>query len=155
MQEMDQGQMIRKEQYLTFIVDGEFFGIDINDVIEIISMEPITIVPDLPIYIKGVINLRGKVIPVMDVRIRFGKEIEEYTDRTCIIVVEIDHTFMGLIIDQVVEVLNIEEELIMQPPKSGKEKDNITNRYIFGLAKKGNQVRLLVDGKKLLEKEEN
>lgn len=141
-----------KDQYLIFSVGEEAFGIDINQVIEIIKMELITIVPDLPEYIKGVINLRGKVIPIMDVRVRFQKPEKEFTDRTCIIVVEIDHIFMGLIIDEVLEVTNIEEKDIMQPPKSGKEKENITNLYVWGFVKSNDSVKLLIDGKKLLEK---
>lgn len=143
-----------RDQYLIFSVDNEYFGIDINYVTEIISLELITVIPDMPPYIRGVINLRGKLIPVMDVRLRFRKEAEEYTDRTCIIVVDIDHTSMGLIIDEVLEVMNIEENEIMQSPRTGKEKDNITNRYIWGFVKRGEEVRLLIDGKKLLEREE-
>lgn len=145
-----------KGQYLIFSVDDEFFGIDINNVTEIIGMELITLVPDLPAYIRGVINLRGKVIPVMDIRMKFQKEIKEYNDRTCIIVVEIENTFMGLIIDEVIEVMDINEEEIMTPPRNGKEKakENITNRYIWGFVKRGEDVRLLIDGQKLLEKEE-
>lgn len=141
-------------QYLIFSIDQESFGIDINDVLEIISMELITVVPDLPDFIKGVINLRGSVVPVMDVRVRFQKGPKAYNDRTCIIVVKIENTFMGLVVDEVLEVMNIEEQEIMQPPKGGKEKENITNRYIWGFVKKGEDVRLLIDGKKLLEKEE-
>lgn len=144
-----------QNQYLIFSVDDESFGMDINDVIEIICMEAITVVPDLPDYIRGVINLRGKVIPVMDVRVRFQKPLREYTERTCIIVVEIGQTFMGLIIDEVMDVMNIEEKDIMQPPKSGgKDKENITDRYVWGVVKVDDDVRLLIDGKKLLEKDE-
>lgn len=143
-----------RDQYLIFSVDNEYFGIDINYVTEIISLELITVIPDMPPYIRGVINLRGKLIPVMDVRLRFRKEAQEYTDRTCIIVVDIDHTSMGLIIDEVLEVMNIEENEIMQSPRTGKEKDNITSRYIWGFVKRGEEVRLLIDGKKLLEREE-
>lgn len=145
---------IAKDRYLIFSVDGEAFGIDINDVIEIIGMEIITFVPDLPDYMKGVINLRGKVIPVMDVRVRFQKNAKDYTDRSCIIVVGINQIYMGLIIDEVIEVVNIEEADIMQPPKNGKEKESITNQYVWGYVKKNDSVRLLIDGKKLLEKEE-
>lgn len=143
-----------KDRYLIFSVDGEAFGIDINDVIEIIGMEIITFVPDLPEYVKGVINLRGKVIPAMDVRVRFQKPAKDYTDRSCIIVVEINHIYMGLIIDEVIEVVNIEASDIMQPPRSSKEKENITNLYVWGIVKMSNSVRLLIDGKKLLEKDE-
>lgn len=143
-----------KNQYLIFSVDNESFGIDINYVIEIIGMEIITMVPELQEYVKGVINLRGKVIPVMDVRLRLQKPVRDYNDRTCIVVVEINNIYMGLIIDEVLEVINIEQEDIMPPPKNGKEKENITNRYIWGIVKMNDTVRLLLDGEKLLEKSE-
>lgn len=140
-----------KDQYLIFSVDDEYFGIDINYVIEIISMEPITKVPDLPEYIKGVINLRGLIVPVMDVSLKFEKSTGEYTDRTCIIVVEIDNIHMGLIIDEVLEVINIEGEEIMPLPKGGKE--SITNRFVWGMVKVEGSVRMLLEAKKLVEKE--
>lgn len=143
-----------KDQYLIFSVENEAFGIDINNVIEIIGMELITTVPDLQDYLKGVINLRGKIIPVMDVRIRFHKPEKEYNDRTCIIVVEINNTYMGLIIDEVLEVINITQDKIMPPPKGGKQKENISSRYIWGIVEMNDTVRLLVDGEKLLDKSE-
>lgn len=145
---------IPKDQYLIFSVDKEAFGIDINYVIEIIGMEMITEVPDLEPYIKGVINLRGKIIPVMDVRLKLHKPPKEYTDRTCIIVVESNNIFVGLIIDEVLEVAYIRPEAIMPPPKSGKEKENISSRYIFGIVRMNDMVRLLIDAEKLLEKTE-
>lgn len=144
-----------KNQYLIFAVDSESFGLDINFVIEIIGMERITIVPDLQEYVKGVINLRGKIIPVMDIRIKFGKPMKEYNDRTCIIVVEINNVYMGIIIDEVLEVMTIAEEQIMPPPKTGgKEKESISFRYVWGIVKVDDGVRLLVNGEKLLEKED-
>lgn len=144
---------IPKDQYLVFSIDGECFGIDINYVIEIIGMEVITVVPDLPDYIKGVINLRGKIIPVMDVLIRFQKQPKEYDERTCIIVVDIDSVYVGLIIDEVLEVLNIAGAEIIPLPKAGKDKENITNRYVWGLVRIQDMVRLLIDAKKLIEKD--
>lgn len=141
-----------KDQYLIFSVDKELFGIDINYVTEIIGMEIITVVPDLPDFIRGVINLRGKVVPVLDVRIRFQKEPITYTDRTCIIVVEIESVFIGLIIDEVLEVTRIEENDIMPPPKSGKDREDITNLYIWGVVKSEDSVKLLIDAKKLIER---
>lgn len=143
-----------KDQYLIFSVDKEAYGLDINYVIEIIGMETITEVPDLEEYIKGVINLRGKVIPVLDVRLKLHKPPREYNDRTCIIVVEINDIYAGLIIDEVLEVINISHENIMPPPKSGKERDYISNRYIWGIVRMDDTVRLLIDGEKLLDKTE-
>lgn len=141
-----------KDQYLIFSVDEEAFGIDINYVIEIIGMETITEVPDLEAYIKGVINLRGKVIPVMDVRLKLHKPPKDYNDRTCIIVVNIHNIYVGLIIDEVLEVINISQEIIMSPPKNGKE--NFSSRYIWGIVRTNDTVRLLIDGEKLLDKSE-
>jgi purine-binding chemotaxis protein CheW len=143
----------QKDKYLIFSIGKEFYGIDIKYVIEIIGIEPITEVPELPNYIRGVINLRGKIIPVMDVRLKFKKEEKEYDDRTCIIVVEIEGICIGLIIDTVVEVANIEENNISPPPKTNSNKDN-GNKYIIGIGKVQNDVRLLIDCHKLLEEEE-
>lgn len=159
MTEINQTEMTQeveppRDQYLIFSVEDEAYGIDINYVIEIIGMEMITEVPDLEEYIKGVINLRGKVIPVMDVRLKLHKPPKEYNDRTCIIVVQIHNIYVGLIIDEVLEVINISQDSIMPPPKSGKEKDNISSRYIWGIVQMNDTVRLLIDGEKLIEKAE-
>lgn len=142
-----------KDKYLIFSIGREYYGIDIKYVIEIIGIEPITEVPELPIYIKGVINLRGKIIPVMDVRAKFRKEEKEYDDRTCIIVVEIGNICIGLIIDTVSEVVNIEESSISPPPKTSSNRDT-SNKYIKGIGEVQNGVRLLIDCQKLLEEEE-
>ena len=143
----------QKDKYLIFSIGKESYGIDIKYVIEIIGIEPITEVPQLPNYIKGVINLRGKIIPVMDVRLKFKKEEKEYDDRTCIIVVEIGSICIGLIIDRVLEVANIDENNISPPPKTSSNKDN-ANKYIMGIGKMQNEVMLLIDCQKLLEEDE-
>lgn len=143
----------QKDKYLIFSIGKEHYGIDIKYVIEIIGIEPITEVPELPTYVKGVINLRGKIIPVMDVRLKFRKEEKKYDDRTCIIVVEIEGISIGLIIDRVLEVSNINEDNIAPPPKVNKNKDT-TNKYIKGIGKVENEIRLLIDCNKLIEEEE-
>ncbi|MZK52324.1 chemotaxis protein CheW [Clostridium beijerinckii] len=143
----------QKDKYLIFSIGQECYGIDIKYVIEIIGVEPITEVPELPKYIKGVINLRGKIIPVMDVRIKLKKEEKEYDDRTCIIVVEIENIDIGLIIDKVIEVANIDESNISPPPKVNLERYN-SNSYINGIGKIQNEVRLLIDCNRLLEDDE-
>ena len=143
----------QKDKYLIFSIGKQYYGIDIKYVIEIIGIEPITEVPELPNYIRGVINLRGKIIPVMDVRLKFKKEEKEYDDRTCIIVVEIAGICIGLIIDRVLEVASIDENNISPPPKTSSNKDN-ANKYIKGIGKIQNEVRLLIDCHKLLEEEE-
>lgn len=133
--------------YLTFAVGEEDYGLEISVVTEIINVQTITEVPELPAYIKGIINLRGKIIPVMDVRIRFNKEQQEYDDRTCIVVVDAQGTGIGLIVDTVRGVMNIGDEEITDPAshKSGYE-----NRYIRGIGKTQQGVKLLLNLERLV-----
>jgi len=140
----------QKGRYLTFSLGQEIYGIEISYVTEIIGIQAITKIPELPEYVKGIINLRGKIIPVMDVRLRFRKEPKEYNDRTCIIVIEINKTSIGLIVDSVAEVLKIPEGEIVEPPQINKG----YNRYIKSIGKVGNDVKLLLDCEKLLSEEE-
>lgn len=139
----------QKGRYLTFTLDKENYGIAIKHVTEIIGMQTITNVPELPDYIKGIINLRGKIIPVMDVRLRFKKEAKEYNDRTCVIVVDINELPIGLIVDSVSEVLTIPDQDIVDPPQM-----NINNRYVNKIGKTGTEVKLLLDCEKLLSENE-
>lgn len=139
-----------KDRFLTFEIGGESYGIEIRYVTEIIGLQPITEVPELPDYIRGIINLRGKIIPVMDVRLRFKKPFREYNDRTCVVVVDINEFSIGLIVDSVSEVLTIAEEEIVPPP----ELNNTSNKYIKGIGKAGNSVKLLIDCNRLLNEKE-
>lgn len=139
-----------KDKYLTFILGKESFGLEIKYVIEIIGIQTITEVPGLPRYIKGIINLRGKIIPVIDVRERFKKEFKDYNERTCVIVIEINDFLVGLIVDQVAEVLSIAEENIVPPPEASDSE----NRFIQGIGKVGDEVKLLIDCAKLMVSEE-
>jgi len=136
------------DKYMTFKVGGEIFGIAIEFILEIVELQKITDVPDMPQYVKGVINLRGKIIPVIDLRLRFGIEEIEYGDRTCIIITEINNTAVGFIVDTVNEVVNITENNISPPPdfKSAEGKD----KYIKGLGKVGEEVKIILDVEKLL-----
>jgi purine-binding chemotaxis protein CheW len=136
----------QKGKYLTFILDNESYGIGINNVTEIIGIQPITLVPELPEYIKGIINLRGKIIPVMDVRLRFKKAFREYNDRTCIIVVDMNELSIGLIVDSVSEVLIIPDQDIVPPPNLNK----VSTKYISGIGKIDNEVKLILDCDKLI-----
>lgn len=136
----------QKGKFLTFCMGNEFYGIEIKYVTEIIGLQPITEIPEMPEYIKGIINLRGKIIPVMDVRLRFKKPYREYNDRTCIIVIEIREVSIGLIVDSVSEVISIPDEEIVAPPNVAKE----GNKYIKGIGKVGSEVKLLLDSDKLL-----
>ena len=141
----------QKGRFLTFTLEKETYGIEIKYVTEIIGIQAITMLPELPDYIQGIINLRGKIIPVMDVRLRFTKEFREYNDRTCIIVIETKECSIGLIVDSVAEVLSIPEADMVEPPKLHT---NQVNRYIKNIGKVGNDVKLLLDCYKLLSEDE-
>jgi purine-binding chemotaxis protein CheW len=129
--------------------------IGILKVKEIIGMMPITSVPRTPDFVKGVINLRGKVIPVIDLRLKFAMDAMDYTDRTCIIVVEIDTesstVLTGIVVDTVSEVLNIKEEEIENPPDFGT---SLNTAYILSMAKMEGGVKILLDIDKVLSSEE-
>lgn len=136
----------QKDKFLTFILGSEAYGIEIKYVTEIIGIQPITAVPELPEYIKGIINLRGKIIPVMDIRLRFKKPFREYDGRTCVVVIDIEDVCIGLIVDSVSEVLSIPDEDIVPPPELSK----VGNKYIKGIGKVGEDVKLLLDCNKIL-----
>ncbi|HUU40262.1 MAG TPA: chemotaxis protein CheW [Desulfatiglandales bacterium] len=145
----------REGKYLTFTLDNEEYGIGILKIKEIIGMMPITPVPQTPEFVKGVINLRGKVIPVVDLRLRFGMNSIEYNERTCIIVVEIETVagtiMIGIVVDSVSEVLNIKREDIEDTPTFGTSLDI---DYILGMAKMGGRVKILLDIDKVLSSED-
>lgn len=138
---------------MTFRTGKEYFGINISYVNEIIMMQPITAIPEAEDYIKGLINLRGKIIPVIDVRTRFKMEPQEYTDRTCIIVINVKTTVIGLIVEQIAEVDTISEDDIVPPPSLG-HKEHEHNKYVYGLARTGDSVKLLIDPEKLIKDED-
>jgi len=142
-------------KYLTFSLAGEEYGIGILKVKEIIGMMPITTVPRTPEFVKGVINLRGKVIPVVDLRLKFGMEEKEYMERTCIIVVEIKSqggsVLIGIVVDSVSEVLNIKGNDIEETPTFGAKLDT---DYILGMAKINGGVKILLSIDKVLSEEE-
>ena len=146
----DQEEDTQKGKFLTFSLGNEFFGLEICYVTEIIGIQPITEVPDLPAYVRGIINLRGKIIPVMDVRLRFKKPFREYNDRTCVIVVDIRDISVGLIVDSVSEVLSIRDEDIVPP----QELKSAQNKYIKGIGKVGSDIKLLLDCDRLLNDED-
>jgi len=145
----------REGKYLTFTMAEEEYGIGILKIKEIIGMMPITTVPQTPEFVKGVINLRGKVIPVMDLRLRFGLEAMDYTERTCIIVVEIEGqsgtVMIGIVVDSVSEVLNIKGEDIEDTPTFGTK---LNTDYILGMAKIEDGVKILLDIDRVLSADE-
>ena len=155
---MNQAVMVIDEKegkYLTFMLADEEYGIGILKIKEIIGMMPITTVPQTPAFVKGVINLRGKVIPVIDLRLRFGMKAIEYSDRTCIIVVEIEgeavNIMIGIVVDTVSEVLNIKKQEIEDSPKFGTKLDT---DFILGMAKTEGGVKILLDIDRILKSEE-
>lgn len=146
---------VREGKYLTFSLANEEYGIGILKIKEIIGMLPITTVPQTPAFVKGVINLRGKVIPVIDLRLRFGMAGIDYTERTCIIVVEIagrtSTVQIGIVVDSVSEVLNVKADDIEDTPAFGTKLDT---DYIMGMAKLDGGVKILLDIDRVLNAEE-
>jgi purine-binding chemotaxis protein CheW len=137
----------QKDKYLTFHLAGEDYAFEIYYVTEIVGIQKITAVPRTPQYVKGVINLRGQVIPVMDVRLRFGLAERDYDERTCVIVVRVDTTAIGLVVDKVNEVVDIPEsrvELVSQQEVSDK------NRFIKGMGKLDSGVKIVLNLRNLL-----
>lgn len=140
-------------KYMTFKSGNEYFGLEIQYVSEIIQFQTITAIPETEDYIKGLINLRGKVIPVVDVRLRFKQDPFEYNDRTCIIVINVKSMIVGLIVEKIAEVVEIREENILPPPTIGRDKV-AHNKYVYGIGKVGDSVKLLLDPDKLLNDED-
>jgi len=148
----DDDEDTQANKYLFFRIEHESYGIGIRHVIEIVELQRISAVPDMPAYVKGVINLRGKVIPAVDLRLRFGMDERAYDDRTCIVVSEIGGVSLGFIVDTVEEVLEIPESQVEPAPRfktvSGRE------RYIEGMGKVGESVKILLDVENLVRDED-
>lgn len=144
---------VQKDKYITFKSGNEYFGLKIQYISEIIQYQTITMIPETEDYIKGLINLRGKVIPVIDVRLRFKQEPIDYNDRTCIIVVNVKSTVVGLIIEEIAGVVEIRESDILPPPAIGRV-DKMHHKYVYGIGKVGDSVKLLLDPDKLLNDED-
>jgi Chemotaxis signal transduction protein len=146
---------IQGGKFLTFALDGEEYGIPIQRVKEIIGIMDITCIPRTPLFIKGVINLRGKIIPVMDLRLKFGMQEREYNQRTCIIVVEFllgdVKKQMGIVVDTVSEVLNIQKSDIEPPPQYGTA---IETAFLTGMGKVKGKVILLLEIEQILSSDE-
>jgi purine-binding chemotaxis protein CheW len=144
----------RAGKYLTFHLGKEEFGVSVMKVREIMRMQDVTAVPGTPVYLKGVMNLRGKIIPVIDLRLKFGMPAIECTPRTCVIVVQIDGAvvplLMGMIVDEVSEVLILKAADIEDPPDFGVER----RRDILGMAKSNGKVKILLDIDQVLSGQE-
>ncbi len=141
----------QRGRFLIFTLGEGQYGIQIRHVKEIIGIQSITSMPDMPDYIKGVINLRGKIIPVIDVHLRFKQPSMEYTERTCFIVIDTNEISVGLIVDNVAEVLSISDDDIVPPPP---ENIGVYNKYVYGFGKINNKVILLLDCEKLVTGDE-
>lgn len=140
-----------KGKYLTFQTDGQMFGVPIADVVQIVGMQDITEIPEFPYYAKGIINLRGSIIPVVDIRLRFNKPEAPYTERTCIIVTSMKENLIGFIVDEVDEVTSIENDQISPPPRMA---ENAVDSYLTGIGKLENHVVLLINTARVLGEQE-
>lgn len=141
-----------KGKFMTFKTCGEYYGIELRYVVEIVGIQKITAIPEVEDYIKGLINLRGKIIPVIDVRVRFKQEPFEYNDRTCIVIINVNDVVVGLIVETIAEVVEIADDNIVPPPTLNPK--NVKNQYIYGLGKVGDSVKMLLDPNKLIKDEE-
>lgn len=141
----------QKDKFLTFQIEGQDYGIEIGFVIEIVGISKIATVPNMPDFVKGVINLRGNIIPIIDIRSRFKLNSRPYDDRTCVVVVIIEDITLGMIVDTVSDVLSIPEGNIVPPPKVHKGHGS---RFIKGMATVQDDVKILLDINKLLFEEE-
>jgi purine-binding chemotaxis protein CheW len=145
--EDDENEDTQEGKYLSFRIASEVYGIEIRHVTEIVGIQKITEVPDMPSYMKGVINLRGNVIPVIDVRLRFHMQPRDYDDRTCVIVVNINESSIGLVVDVVKEVISIIPDQISPAPTVSKGE---VARYIKGIARFDGEVIILLAIEELL-----
>jgi len=151
----ENGVMAKEGKYLTFVLGSEEYGLDILKLREIIGYMKITAVPQTPEHVKGVINLRGQVIPVIDLRAKFSMNTIDVTEQTCIILVEITQQNRkfntGIIVDHVQEVLDISAENIEPTPQFGT---NVNTDFILGMGKIGESVKILLDINKILGDED-
>lgn len=142
--------VVEEDKYLTFSLGDDQYGLDIQFVDDIIGVQDITKVPNQPSYLMGVINLRGIIIPVIDIRMRFNKPFRTYDDRTCIIVVNVEDAAVGIVVDTVLEVVNIEDELIAEPPSF---ESSTEVQYMKGIGQYNNQIIIIIDCYELIKEE--
>lgn len=135
-------------KYLTFYIGDKNYGVELLHVLEIISIQSVTTVPSTPVYVKGIINLRGRIVPVIDVRLKFGMEERDYDERTCIVVLNIDEMYVGLIVDEVSEVVAFDNDHLASLPEFGSVN---TNQYIKSIATAKEKLVLNLDCEKFLQ----
>ncbi len=153
MDDLDGREDTQRGMFMTFQIADECYGIAITYVQEIVGIQSITAVPETEDYIRGLINIRGKIIPVIDVRVRLKQPPREYTDRTCIIVTGVKSTVVGLIVDEIAGVITVDEKEIILPP-SLSQSTAANSKYVFGLARVDNEVKLLLNPEKLIRDED-
>lgn len=141
-------------KWLTFWLDKQLYSLSILNVEQIVSMQPITNMPEYPAYAKGIINLRGNIIPLIDLRLRLGKEEAEYNDHTCIIINKVNGSMIGLIVDEVDAVVDITADIVSKPPRM----DDRSESYLIGVARLPDNGRekivLCLDGTRVLKNDE-
>lgn len=142
-----------RNKYMTFKSGNEYFGFKISYVTEVIIYQAITRIPECADYIRGIIHLRGKVVPVIDVRMRFGQAPLEYNDKTCIIAISFGEHMVGLMVEQIAEVVELPKDKLLPPPKVGWS-DGVKNQYVYAVGKVGDSIKLLIDPRKLLTSRE-
>ncbi|XDD47342.1 chemotaxis protein CheW [Leptospira sp. WS39.C2] len=141
-----------KDLYLCFSLDNRYYAFEVRYLTEILALPAITTIPGTAVFLKGVINIRGKIIPVMDVRLRFDMDFQAYHERTCVLLVELDGHPLGLIVDKVNDVVKIPPENIDMAPKIGESK---SSRFIYGTGRVGEEVKILINLQRLLTQEES
>lgn len=141
-------ESIKREKYMTFIIDETLYGLDISRVLDIVRLPEITFFPGQPDYVKGMINLRGKIIPTLDMRLKFKKTFRPYDDRTCILVMEVGEIVVGMIVDTIMEVLALDVESITLPKATDKI---FENSFIEGISSKDGKSIILLKSDKILE----
>jgi purine-binding chemotaxis protein CheW len=153
--EITKRKTLTGSRYLSFVLNDEEYCIEILKIKEIMGMTMITPIPQTPQFIKGVINLRGQIIPIIDLRLKFEMDYKDYADRTCIVVVELDYdgqlTLMGVVVDSIQEVINIPKEKISEVPYINAK---IKSEYIQGIAETGDRIKIILDITKVLSQDE-
>jgi|WetSurMetagenome_2_1015567.scaffolds.fasta_scaffold396372_2 purine-binding chemotaxis protein CheW len=153
--EITKRKTLTGSRFLSFVLNEEEYCIEILKIKEIMGMTVITPIPQTPGFIKGVINLRGQIIPIIDLRLKFDMQFKDYADRTCIVVVELDYdgqmTLMGIVVDSIQEVINIPKEKISEVPYINAK---IRSEYIQGIAETGDRIKIILDITKVLTQEE-
>jgi len=148
LEDIEQTQTDQIGKYMTFIIDETTYALDISQVLDIIRLPNITFFPNQPDYIKGLINLRGKIIPTLDIRLKFKKPFKAYTDRTCILVIEVNETIVGLIVDAIKEVVALNRSTFTIP----KSVDSIyDNAFIEGISSMNEESIIVLKSQRLLE----